>query len=66
MILRINGEDADVPDGTTAEELVSLLGHRPERVALEIDGEICPRTSRPSTVLKEGQRVEVVSFVGGG
>ncbi len=66
MILRINGADAEVPDGTDAESLISFLGYRPERVALEIDGRICPRASRPTTVLEEGQRIEIVSFVGGG
>ena len=66
MIVTVNGTDTDVPDGTTAEDLVAILGHRTDRVALEIDGEICPRDRRASTVLRPGQKVELVSFVGGG
>lgn len=66
MIVTVNGIETDVPDGATAEELVALLGHRTDRVALEIDGEICPRDRRTSTVLRPGQRIELVSFVGGG
>ncbi len=66
MIVTVNGTETDVPEGATAEDLVTLLGHRTDRVALEIDGEICPRYRRASTVLRPGQRVELVSFVGGG
>ena len=66
MILTVNGEATEVPDGATAEDLVTLTGHRTDRVAVEIDGEICPRGNRPTTVLRPGQNVEIVGFVGGG
>lgn len=66
MIVIVNGTDKEVPEGTTAEDLVAMLGHATDRVAVEVDGGICPRASRGTTVLRPGQRVEVVSFVGGG
>ena len=66
MIVTVNGRDVEVPQGTTAEGLVEIMGHRPDRVAVEIDGEICPRGLRGGTVLRDGQRVELVGFVGGG
>ena len=66
MIVIVNGKEADVPEGTTAEQIISIMGMEPSRVAVEIDGEICPRASRNGTVLKEGQRLELVGFVGGG
>lgn len=66
MIVTVNGEGMDVPDGTTVAGLVELLGHPRDRVAVEVDGEICPRANHADYVLREGQTVEVVSFVGGG
>ncbi len=66
MRVTVNGEEIDVPEGTTAEDLISILGHRSDRVAVEVDGEICPRDRRGSFVLAPGQRIELVSFVGGG
>ena len=56
----------DVPEGTTVSDLVRLLGHPSDRVAVEVDGEICPRARHADSVLRERQTVEVVSFVGGG
>ncbi len=66
MRITVNGTETDVPEGITAEEIVSFMGMDPKRVAVEIDGEICPRGSRADTVLEEGQRLELVGFVGGG
>lgn len=66
MIVTVNGIGTEVPEGTTAEGLLDLLGHRTDRVAMEIDGKICPRGERGTTVLAPGQRIEIVSFVGGG
>lgn len=66
MIVTVNGIGTEVPEGTTAEGLLDLLGHRIDRVAMEIDGTICPRRERVTTVLAPGQRIEIVSFVGGG
>ncbi len=66
MRVIINGKEIEIPEGTTAEDVISLMGMEPSRVAVEIDGEICPRASRNVTVLKEGQKLELVGFVGGG
>lgn len=66
MMVTVNGRGTEVPDGTTAEALIGILGLQGDRVAVEIDGEICPRQLRPTTVLLEGQCIELVSFVGGG
>lgn len=66
MIVRVNGSDTVVPDGTTVSGLIESMGLDGRRVAAEIDGSICPRASWGSEVLREGQRVELVGFVGGG
>ena len=66
MIVRVNGSDMEVPEGTSVAGLVGMLGHPKDRVAVEIDSDICPRSRHDGTVLRDGQTVEIVSFVGGG
>jgi len=66
MLLHINGEQHDFPDGLTVAALVAQLGMKPDRVAVELNLEIVPRAQWESTTLKEGDRLEVVHFVGGG
>lgn len=66
MILLINGEQRDFPDGLTVAALVAQLGMKPDRVAVELNLEIVPRTQWEATTLKSGDKLEVVHFVGGG
>jgi thiamine biosynthesis protein ThiS len=66
MILHINGEQRDFPDGLTIAALVAQLGMKPDRVAVELNLEIVPRTHWETTTLKSGDKLEVVHFVGGG
>jgi sulfur carrier protein len=66
MILHINGEQRDFPDGLTVAALVAQLGMKPDRVAVELNLEIVPRTQWDTTPLKNGDKLEVVHFVGGG
>ncbi len=66
MTLRLNGEERNFPDGLTVAALLSQLGMKPDRVAVELNLEILPRTRWEATVLKDGDRLEVVHFVGGG
>ena len=66
MTLHINGEQRDFPDGLTVAALVAQLGMKPDRVAVELNLEIVPRTQWETTVLKTGDKLEVVHFVGGG
>jgi len=65
MIVLVNGEDADVPDGTTIEQLVARLGFGEKGIAVALDWEVLPRSSW-HTVLSDGARVEVVTAVQGG
>jgi sulfur carrier protein len=62
----INGETRTVVQGTTVAELVEQLGLGDRRVAVERNREVVPRAQHASTVLGAGDRVEVVTFVGGG
>lgn len=66
MMLKVNGADTEVPEGTTLSELIGSLGMDGRRVAAEVDGSVCPRASWGSEVLRDGQRIELVGFVGGG
>jgi thiamine biosynthesis protein ThiS len=66
MTLHLNGEQRDFPDGLTIAALVAQLGMKPDRVAVELNLEIVPRGRWETTALKEGDKLEVVHFVGGG
>lgn len=62
----LNGGAVRHPAGTTVSDLVESLGLGGRRVAVEINLDIVPRTEHPERRLADGDRVEVVSFVGGG
>lgn len=64
--LRVNGRAVSVPDGSTVGDIVTSMGYGRARVAVEIDGAICPSSEFGTVVPADGQRVEIVSFVGGG
>jgi len=66
MRLQINGEQRDFPDGLSVAALVAQLGMKPDRVAVELNLEIVPRANWAATVLKDGDKLELVHFVGGG
>jgi len=64
--ITVNGESKDVPEGTTLEGLIALLALAPERLAVEFNHEVLRRAEWAATALNEGDRVEIVHFVGGG
>ena len=68
MKLQINGEGRDFPDSPpfTLGALVETLGMKSDRVAIELNLDIVPRDRWASTQLNEGDRLEIVHFVGGG
>jgi thiamine biosynthesis protein ThiS len=69
MKLTINGEIRDFensPSPFTLTVLVETLGMKSDRVAIELNRDIVPRNQWADTVLHDGDRLEVVHFVGGG
>lgn len=69
MKLQINGEQRDFsnsPTPFTLAALVEILGMKADRVAVELNRDIVPRDRWFETRLNEGDRLEVVHFVGGG
>ncbi|NUO47524.1 MAG: sulfur carrier protein ThiS [Polyangiaceae bacterium] len=66
MRLVVNGEDQEAAEGTTVRDLLVRLGLGGGLVAVERNGEVVPRAEHAATALSDGDRVEVVHFVGGG
>ena len=66
MKIRVNGEDKDITDGLSVAGLLDELQIRAGRVVVELNRDIVSRKSHSSTLLKEGDALEIVHFVGGG
>jgi len=66
MVLHINGEEKEFPDGLTLAALVAQLGMKPDRVAVELNQSIVQRGQWEHTELHTGDSLEIVHFVGGG
>jgi sulfur carrier protein len=62
----INGQSREIEDGTTIFVLLDQLGFGDRRVAVERNREIVPRAQHATTVIVAGDRLELVTFVGGG
>ncbi len=66
MTLTINGEPRDLPEGLTLTALVAHLGMKGDRIAIERNRQIVSRNTWDDVALAEGDRLEIVHFVGGG
>jgi thiamine biosynthesis protein ThiS len=66
MEVTINGETRVARQGDSVESLLKSLGLVPNKVAVERNGEIVPRSRYALTDLQDGDRLEIVQFVGGG
>lgn len=66
MRIEVNGEPREVADGITVRALLESLALGAQLVAVERNEEIVPRAEHASATLRDGDRVEIVQFVGGG
>jgi sulfur carrier protein len=66
LAIRFNGEPRELPAGTTVAALLAQLALRPAYVGVEVNLELVPRGEHDQHVLHDGDRVEVVTLVGGG
>lgn len=66
MTIQINGEAKEVTDGVSVTQLLEELQIRPGRVVIELNRDIVPRDNFGATILKAGDTLEIVHFVGGG
>ena len=66
MKVEINGVEREVPEGIRVSDLLDDLDLEPEQAAVEVNRVLVPRSERGRTPLAEGDRVEIVTLVGGG
>ena len=66
MTLQINGDPHQVPAGLTVASLLAHLGIDARRVAVECNETVVKRARYDETALNDGDRIEIVNFVGGG
>lgn len=66
MKLTVNGEEREVAGPMTVLGLVESFGLQPQKIAVERNLEIVPRSAYGEVALAEGDRIEIVNFVGGG
>ena len=66
IALTVNGEPREVAEQTTVAQLLEQLRLVPERVVVEVNVCVIKRDQRAATVLRAGDAVEIVQFVGGG
>ncbi len=66
MQVILNGEPRDVPHGQTVAALLEQLGLGQKPVAVEVNLQLVPKQHHVAHVLTEGDRLEIVTLVGGG
>jgi thiazole synthase len=68
MALRvtINGEERSLNRSVSVDVLLAQLGFEPAKIAVERNREIVPRSKYRDVIVVEGDRVEIVQFIGGG
>lgn len=65
-MIKVNGEVTENIAGKNFTEYLTESGYDLKRVAVELNGDILPKAQYESTLLQDGDNVEIVSFVGGG
>jgi sulfur carrier protein len=66
MKVFVNGEEKDLSDATSLSELITKMDLPVARIAIELNREVVRRSDWGSTMLNDGDRIEIVHFVGGG
>ena len=66
MKLQVNGEEKVFDRPLTLAALIESMGLKADRVAVELNRDIAPRETWSETLLNDGDRLEIVHFVGGG
>ncbi len=66
MNITLNGQARSLASSRTVSDLIRELGYENKRIAVERNGDIVPRSQHETTLLAEGDRLEIVVAVGGG
>ena len=64
-MVKVNGENIQA-DNLTLMDFLPKNGYVPQKIAVEMNGEIVPKSQYNSTILRAGDALEIVNFVGGG
>lgn len=64
--IRLNGESRTVPDCAAVDDLLDLFSLPRQRIAIELNDRVIRRSEWPETRVSDGDKLEVVHFVGGG
>ncbi|MDO5589984.1 MAG: sulfur carrier protein ThiS [Lachnospiraceae bacterium] len=65
-MITVNGNEIKLEEATSVQSYLESAGYQMKRIAVELNGEILPKYEYSDTMLKDGDRMEVVTFVGGG
>jgi len=66
MKVLINGQQNNINNNLTVKQLVIDLGYEEKRFALEINGQVIPKSEYAKKIIFENDRLEIISAVGGG
>ena len=65
-MITVNGKEYPFVENVNFKDFLESEGYKTERVALELNGEILPKSEFASTLIRDRDKVEIVCFVGGG
>ncbi|OSZ43653.1 thiamine biosynthesis protein ThiS [Alcaligenes faecalis] len=66
MNITLNGQSKTLQNSDTVGTLIIELGYENKRIAVELNGDIVPKSQHANTAIKEGDTIEIVVAVGGG
>ena len=66
MTIMVNGEERELSDGASLDSLLEALGVRRDGTAVALNDDVVPRARHAATVLRGGDRLEIIVAVAGG
>jgi len=66
MKVFINGKQTNLDNNLTVQQLIYVMGYKDKRIALEINGEVTPKSEYSNKIIVENDKVEIIVAVGGG
>jgi sulfur carrier protein len=64
--LLVNGESVKLPDDANIKDLIEHLGCQDQRIALEVNETIIPKSTHEEFLLSDNDKIEIIKAVGGG
>ena len=64
--IQLNGDPYEIYNGSSLNELLNTLKIKKNKVAIEVNGEIVEKKKYSNLILRKGDKVEIVKFIGGG